>query len=36
MSKFSGHDNVAELGAEARWEKFGSCCKLPPAVVAAM
>ena len=34
MSNFSG--DVAELGAEVEWEKFGSCCKLPPAEVAAM
>ena len=31
VSNFSGNDNmIAELGAEAVWENFATCCKLSP------
>ena len=36
VSNFSGNDYVAELGAEAVWENFATCCKLPSIEITAM
>ena len=36
VSNFSGNDNIAELGAEAVWENFATCCKLLSIEITAM
>ena len=36
VSNFSGDDSIAELGAEAGWEDFATCCKLSSTEIFAM
>ena len=36
VSYFSGDDDITELGAEAGWENFATCCELSSIEITAM